>query len=198
MINSLMNSRFNLGLRPATASSDALLNRKADGIDGNAPAYPDRFTFETPLVPAEASHSSLFALSSRQERNFRPFVFNHLHTLFHSLQRSDTPSRFFSIASTLFARVPGTRPPSPPNTPTEPAPARPAMRSTTPTRQANWIWSLLAIRLSLFGHIVTSPLHPEKPYPTPYHLMAKRYRTRGLRVCFTNLRFKSILGVSGG
>ena len=106
-----MNSRFNLGLRPATASSDALLNRKADGIDGNAPAYPDRFTFGTPLVPAEASHSSLFALSSRQERNFRPFVFNHLHTLFHSLQRSDTPSRFFSIASTLFARVPGTRPP---------------------------------------------------------------------------------------
>ncbi len=29
----------------------------------------------------------------------------------------------------------------------------------------------------LFRHIVTSSLHPEKPYAAPHHLMAKRYRT---------------------
>src|SRR5258708_39376318 len=112
MVNSVMNSRFHLGLRPATTSSSSLFNRKADGIDSNASAFPDRFTLESLFVPAEASHSSLFALSSRKERNLRPFVFNHLRTLFHSLQKNDTPSRFFSITSTLFARVPGFAPPS--------------------------------------------------------------------------------------
>jgi hypothetical protein len=79
-----MNSRFNLGLRPATASSNSVFNRTADALDGNASAFPDDFTLETLLVPAEASHSSVFALSSRQEQNFRLFVFNQLQTSLHS------------------------------------------------------------------------------------------------------------------
>jgi hypothetical protein len=64
--------------------SDSLFNRAADALDGNAPAFPDSFTLETLLVPAEASHSSVFALSSRKERNFRLFVFNQLQTCVHS------------------------------------------------------------------------------------------------------------------
>jgi hypothetical protein len=107
------------------------------------------------------------------------------------LQTSDTPSRFFSITSALFARVSGAAP-SPPKYAHQSAPARPATRSRTQrpnADQANWIWSLFA--MSLFRHIVTSSLSSEKPYPTPYHLIAKRYRTHprsvgvysGFRVC---------------
>jgi len=64
MVRSVMNSRFNLGLRPATASSNSLFDRKADGIDGNSSAFSDRFTFEALLVPADASHSSLLEQKS--------------------------------------------------------------------------------------------------------------------------------------
>jgi hypothetical protein len=90
-----MNSRFNLGLRPATASSNSLFNRTADALDGNAPAFPDTFTLETLLVPAEASHSSVFALSLAQRAKFSPLCFQSVanvsslfFTLFHSSQRS--------------------------------------------------------------------------------------------------------------
>jgi hypothetical protein len=100
---------------------------------------------------------------------------------FCSLQKSDTPSRFFSITSTLFARVPGFAPPPHQNTPTRQprlGQRRVAGRSA-PTdrsqRTGSGRCSLFA--MSLFRHIVTSSLHPEKPYAAPHHLTAKRYRT---------------------
>ena len=110
--------------------------------------------------------ASLFSISCK-----------HFFTLFHSLQKSETPSPFFSITSTLFARVPGQPPPRQKTL----SSFRPSARDGQPRgalsssiRLANWsvLWSL-----SLFRHIVTSLLSAEKPYPTPYHLMAKRYRT---------------------
>jgi hypothetical protein len=144
MINWLVNSRFNLGLRPATASSNSLFNREADGIDGNASAFPDSFTLETLLVPADASHPSLFARFLDQQRRIRALVFNPLRILFHSLQTSDTPSRFFSITSTLFARVPGAAR-SPSKYAHQSAPAHPATRSRTERHNARlyFVTSLL-------------------------------------------------------
>jgi hypothetical protein len=162
-----------------------------------------RFTLPAP-ANTTPKISALCALPKKSEKSASLFSITckHFFTLFHSLQKSEAPSPFFSITSTLFARVPGGRPPSPPKTLSSFLPsARMAsleehLRHRSGRRTGSGRCSLFA--MSLFRHIVTSSLHPEKPYPAPYHLMAKRYRTRGLRVCFTNLRFKSILGVSGG
>src|SRR6266851_934972 len=188
-----MNSRFNLGLRARNRPSSSLFNRKADGIDGNASAFPDSFILEELLVPAEASHSSLFALSSRNERNFRSFVFNHLPTLFTLCKRATRHLASFQSLPHSLQEYPGVGPPLRQNTfISQPPPATRAFRNEAhqATKPANWNWPLLA--MSLFRHILTSFLHPEKPYPTPYHLMAKRYRTHprsvgvysGFRVCF--------------
>ena len=112
-------------------------------------------------MPAEASHSSLFALSSRNERNFRSFVFNHLPTLFTLCKKSNAPSRFFSITSTLFARVPGGRPPSPPKYLHQSASASDASlpERSAPSDQASEL-ELAAARCSLCLYFVISLLRP--------------------------------------
>jgi hypothetical protein len=188
-----MNSRFNLGLRPATASSHSLFNRQADGIERNASASPDRFTLGTLLVPADASHSSLFARFLRQQRKIRALVFQSLaHAFSLFADERHAISLLFNHFHTLCKKYPG-QPPPRQNTPiSQPRLGRrrvPERSAPTRTRQGNSIWSLVA--MSLFRHIVTSLLSAEKPYPTPYHLMAKRYRTHprsegvysGFRVC---------------
>lgn len=90
----------------------------------------------------------------------------HFFTLFHSLQMSETSSPLFSITSTPFARVPGVTP----RRAKGGKDGKPRGAPTSSIRRANW-------SLSLFRHIVTSLLSAEKPYPTPCHLKAKRYRT---------------------
>jgi hypothetical protein len=79
-------------------------------------------------------------------------------------KKNDTPSCFFSIASTLFAGVPGDRPHPRQNTPTsQPRLGQrrvPGRSAPTPTSQANWIWSPLAIRyvfISSHRYFVPSP-----------------------------------------
>jgi hypothetical protein len=99
------------------------------------PLFPT-VTLETLLVPADASHRSLFARFLDQQRKIRALVFNPLRILFHSLQTSDTPSRFFSITSTLFARVPGAAR-SPSKYAHQSAPAHPATRSRTERHNAD-------------------------------------------------------------
>jgi hypothetical protein len=124
--------------------------------------------------------ASVFARPSRKEPNSRPLVFHHLRALFHSLPKINTPSRFFSITSTTFCKSPGG---------VSPGSARRVPGRSAP-RTGSGRCSLFA--MSLFRHIVPSLLSAEKPYPTPYHLMAKRYRTHpgsvgvyfGSRVCF--------------
>ena len=124
---------------------------------------------------------SLFA----KERNAISIPFNHFHTLCKSAG--------------------GVRPPPRQNTPVSP---RRLGQRRVPTERRNTDQAseldLIAGRCSLFAavslfrHIVTSSLHPEKPYLAPYHLMAKRYRTHrcslgvysGFRVCFRCLGLK--------
>jgi hypothetical protein len=147
-----MNSRCNLGLRRATASSNSLFNRKADGINGNTSAFPDTFTLETLLVPAEASHSSLFALCSHQERKIRS-LFSITCAVFFTLgKRAERHLHSFQSLPHSLQECRGGRPPPRQNTPVSPRRlGRRRQRSApTPTRQANWIWSLLAIRRCVF------------------------------------------------
>jgi hypothetical protein len=191
MINSLMNSRCNLGLRRATASSNSLFNRKADGINGNTSAFPDTFTLETLLVPAEASHSSLFALCSHQERKIRSLFSITCAVLgVEVIERNGDGVPLWGVGP-LPARIrPSVRVGSAGD-------ANGAPQHRPGKRTGSGRCSLFAA-VSLFRHIVTSSLHPEKPYLAPYHLMAKRYRTHpcslgvysGFRVCFRCLGLK--------
>jgi hypothetical protein len=123
----------------------------------------------SPLCFQPLAHPfSLFA----RERHAISLLFNRFHTLCKSTGR------------------PGPLPH--PNTPTsQPRLGQRCVLQHRPgKRTGSGRCSLFA--MSLFRHIVTSSLHPEKPYPTPYHLMAKRYRTHpcnvgvysGFRVCF--------------
>src|SRR5260370_17011004 len=127
MVNSIMEPRFHLGLRPATTSCSSLFNRKADGIDRNASAFPDRFTLETLLVPAEASHSSLFALSSRSSEIFAP-LFSITCALFFTLCKRTTRhlASFQSLPHSL--RECQGSPPSSPKYAHQAASARPPAR----------------------------------------------------------------------
>jgi hypothetical protein len=52
----------------------------------------------------ESFTTTLF-LFPRNDRNFRPFVFYHLRTVFRSLYMNEILSPFFSIASASFAKV---------------------------------------------------------------------------------------------
>src|SRR6266404_7352965 len=64
------------------------------------------------------TRSFSFALSLQSPRNrfCRPFLFNNLHTLFHSLQKSESPSPFLSSSCALLAKTPcGYPSPSPQN-----------------------------------------------------------------------------------
>jgi len=158
-----MNSRFNLGLRARNRPSSSLFNRKADGIDGNASAFPDSFILEELLVPAEASHSSLFALSSRNERNFRSFVFNHLPTLFTLCKRATRHLASFQSLPHSLQEYPGVGPPLRQNTfISQPPPATRAFRNEAhqATKPANWNWPLLAahyVFISSHPYFVPSP-----------------------------------------
>jgi hypothetical protein len=104
MVDRVVDSRFSLSLHPATVSSTSLLIRTADAIDENTSAFSDTFTLGTLPAATAASHSSVFVHQVHKERKIRSFVFNHLRTLFHFLQKSETPSPLFSATSTLFAR----------------------------------------------------------------------------------------------
>ena len=179
------NSRFSLGLRPGTASNNSLFHRKAGALGRNAQAVPDTFSIETLLVPAEASRSSLFILSSRNERNFRPLVsiscallftllqkggpaisllFNHFHTL---RKEEEYPGVGYapSLRQNTFISQP------PPATR-----ATGAKRTDRPSQRTGTGRDSLARYVFLSSHrYFLTPA--EKPYPTPCHLMAKRYRT---------------------
>jgi hypothetical protein len=127
-----------------------------------------------PCFQSLAQSFSLFA----KRRNAISIPFNHFHTLCKSA---------------------GGRPPPRQNTPISP---RRLGRRRVPTERPNTDQAselvLVAGRCSPLRHIVTSSLHPEKPYLAPYHLMAKRYRTHpcsvgvysGFRVCFRYLGLK--------
>jgi hypothetical protein len=195
-----MNSRCTLGLRRATASSNSLFNRKADGINRNASAFPDTFTLETLLVPAEATHSPLFALCSHQERKIRSW-FSITCAVSPLRKRAERHLHSFQSLPHSFQERRGR--PSRPEYARRSASARPATHSNgapqhRPGKRIGSGRCSLFAAVSLFRHIVTSSLHPEKPYLAPYHLMAKRYRTHpcslgvysGFRVCFRCLGLK--------
>jgi len=167
----------------ASAFSSSLLVRAADSI----PEPSDIFTFARRHVSAARTpRFSLFSLFApkEKERNIRLFVFNHLHTLFHSLRKSETLSPFFSAISTLFAKMPDLYSGS------EAFPARHQLASDLLVSR---LWSLI-INVFLSSHRYFR-ISFEKPYPQTYHPMAKRYRTgcilrvfgfQGFRVCFTS------------
>jgi hypothetical protein len=58
--------------------------------------------------------SSTLSLYSARDRFCRPFLFNNLHTLFHSSQKSESPFPFFSSSCALFAKTPRGYPPCSP------------------------------------------------------------------------------------
>jgi hypothetical protein len=58
------------------------------------------------------SFASALVCNSRKSAHFPPFVFLHLHTLFHSFTKSDSPSLLFSVACALFAKNGGYTPAS--------------------------------------------------------------------------------------
>jgi hypothetical protein len=155
-----------------------------------------------------ATHSSLFALCSLQESRIRSWFFNRLRTLFHSSQKSGTLSPFLSITSTLPCKSAGGI--GPLKYAHQSASPRPATRSNgapqhRPGKRTGSGRCSPFAAVSLFRHIVTSSLHPEKPYLAPHHLMAKRYRTHpcsvgvysGFRVCFRCLGLKWSPGFQG-
>jgi hypothetical protein len=59
------------------------------------------------------SFASALVCNSRKSAHFPPFVFLHLHTLFHSFTKSDSPSLLFSVACALFGRNRGVCTPLP-------------------------------------------------------------------------------------
>ena len=130
------------------------------------------FTFAGRHVSAPRSpRFSLFSLFAPKERIIRLFVFNHLHTLLHSLRKRETLSPFFSAISTLYAKMPGGR-------------GRPLLgRSEAfPVRHQLASALLVSRRWSLTINVFLSShryfrISFEKPYPQTYHPMAKRYRT---------------------
>jgi hypothetical protein len=155
----------------------------------------------------------LFPTVSPSKRCLCPQRLSILHSLRSSYPKSAKSAPLFSITCALFFTLckrttrhlasfqslphslqeyPGGRPRQ--NTfISQPPPATRAFREAQqPTKPANW-------NRPLFGvHFVFISSHPyfrrsaEKPYPTPYHLMAKRYRTHprsvgvysGSRDCF--------------
>jgi hypothetical protein len=172
-----MNSRFNLGLRPATAQETF---QAQDAIDGNASAHPDTFALETLLVPAVASHSLLTALLSVPRVKFSPLCFQSLAHSFSLLAKGrHTISLLFNHLHILCNSTGGkahshqTTAVSPPRLGRRRVRGSPQRRPGKRTGSGRC--SLFA--MSLFRHIVTSSLHREKPYPAAYHLKAKRYRT---------------------
>ena len=140
----------------------------------------------------------LFPTVSPSKRRLCPERLLILHSCALLAQRAKFSPLCFQPLAHFFARVPGARPPSPSNTPTSQPRLgqRWVLQHRPGKRTGSGRCSLFA--MSLFRHIVTSSLHPEKPYLAPYHLMAKRYRTHpcsvgvysGFRVCFRCLGLK--------
>jgi hypothetical protein len=131
------------------------------------------------FAPCFQSHAYPFSLLAK-ERNAISIPFNHFHTILQECRGVGPPKCAHQSAS-----------------------ARPATRSNRapqhrPGKRTGSGRCSLFAAVSLFRHIVTSSLHPEKPYLAPYHLMAKRYRTypcspgvySGFRVCFRCLGLK--------
>ena len=180
MVCSHRNSRFRLASRTANASNHS------------------HFQPRDCLCPG-GSHSSVFFSPRAVSEIVRPFVFNHLRTPCHSFA-NDRPaiSLLFNHFHTL-CRSKSTRgwvsPLSPPKYLHQSASASDASlarRSAQTDHASERKLAAALLTMSLFRHIATSLPSAEKPYPTPYHLMAKRYRTHprsvgvysGSRVCF--------------
>ena len=166
-------------------------------------AFPDTFTLETLLVPAETTHSSLFAHCSHQERKIRSLFSITCAVFFTLRKRAERHLHSFQSLPHSWQESGGVRPLPRQNTPVSPRRLGPATRSNgapqhRPGKRTGSSRCSLFAAVSLFRHIVTSSLHPEKPYLAPYHLMAKRYRTHpcslgvysGFRVCFRCLGLK--------
>ena len=170
----------------ASAFSSSLLVRAADPIA----ELSDLFTLARRHVSTPRSpRFSLFSPFAPKERNIRLFVFNHLHTIFHSLQKSETLSPLFSATSTLFAKMPGGR------GPLYSGAARHSRLGTNSRPISTGLWSLIANLYVFLSSHRYFRISFEKPYPQTYHPMAKRYRTgcilrvfgfQGFRVCLTN------------
>jgi len=115
-----MNSRCNLGLRRATASSNSLFSRQADGINGNASAFADTFTLETPLVPAGATHSSLFGSAHTRSAKFAPCFQSLVQSFSLFAKERNAISIPFNHFQTLCKSAGGVRPPPRQNTSVSP------------------------------------------------------------------------------
>jgi hypothetical protein len=152
MANSVTHSRFNLGLRPATASSNSLFSTaKHTESTETRPPFPTVSSSKRCLCPLWLL--ILHSLGSPRAKSeiFVP-LFSITCALFFTLcQRATRHLASFQSLPHSLPEYPGGRPTSPPKYAHQSASTRPAPRSRTerptpPTRQANWIWSLLAIR----------------------------------------------------
>jgi len=171
-----IDSRFNLGSRPPTASSSPLFERTRNRRKCG-PLFPTVSPSKRCLWPAEAFHASLFAFFVPQERKIRAFVFNHLRTLFHSAKEPRHLASFQSLGHSLqeYRGVGRAKIPSSVSLRQRREPSGTKRTNCPASELETGRCSLLTI--FLFRHILTSAAPRRKPYPTPYHLMAKRYRT---------------------
>jgi hypothetical protein len=174
-----MNSRFN----SAASAASTPCHRLAHPESPNFPVSFWEFARSTQSVPAtQRTKSSLFAVFARRAET-PPLCFQSLANIFSRFftlcERAKRHLHSFQPLPHSLQKYPGVGPPPRQNTRvSQPRLGQrrvPERSAPTQTRQANWIWSLLA--MSLFRHIATSFVSTEKPYPALYHPMAKRYRT---------------------
>ena len=138
----------------AGSSSSSLLVPAADPIAGNS-FFPTGHFHVAKFLHLVQSFRS-FPLFAPKRENIRFFVFNHLHTLFHSLQKGNGAlSPLFSATSTLFCK----------NTPGLAERSQAFPLGTKPRPISTGFRSLFI--MSFFRHIVISAFPSRNLIPRP-------------------------------
>ena len=183
-----MVARFKLNSRPRALSPVPFSSAQRTQSPRIRLHLSDTFSSKRQIPTLRSRKFSLFSLFAPKEE-ISPFVFNHLHTLFHSLQKSETLSPFFSATSTLFAEIPRGRG----------TPSTRAWHSSLPLgtklHPIHCLRSLVASRYVFISLHLYFHVSREKPYPQtlssygeeiPNRVYTPGVRGSGFRVCFTN------------
>ena len=140
---------------PRDRCKELFFRPQSRAIDRSASTFPDNFTLGNAAC-ARSRPSSVFALARAAKSEF---LANHVRTFFALAERN----AILFVFNHFHGHYKSTR--SSPLASNKPTKVSPGRASCGP------------FAMSLFRHIVPSSRSAEKPYPAPYHLMAKRYRT---------------------